>query len=649
MNQRYIKIKQALSALSLLILILTVSSCNDYLDVVPDNVSTIDHAFRLRNEAEKYLFTCYSYLPKYGEAEYNPGFVGGDEIWKDPVQNYTNWNAFNIALGLQNKTNTYFNAWDGHYSGGGPSDRYPMFDGIRHCNTFIENVSDKSKVLDLTDSERSRWLGEAEFLKAYYHWQLLRMYGPIPIVDKNLSIDASEGQVNVVRMPIDTCVNYIVGLLDDAATKLPGIILDRGTEMGRITKPIALAIKAKVLLTAASPLFNGNTDYANFKNKEGDPFFNQTYDANKWKKAADAALAAIQSAEANGHSLFEFSNKTFDLTDTTRTQLSIRQAVCEQFNEEIVWGQRNSMAGGLQLECMPPLVVGQDHRTAEAVMSPPLKIARLFYTKNGVPIDEDKTLDFSNDKVIRTASHADRFNIKEGYKTARLNFDREPRFYADLSFDGGVWYKYDSPSNSDENTYTVQAKYGDPAGSSHAFFFNVTGYFIKKLVDWNMTLSSSGATYKSYPWPMIRLADVYLMYAEAKNEADGPSDDIYSYLNKIRERAGLETIQDSWTNYSVDPTKYQTKEGLREIIHQERGIELAFEGSRFWDLRRWKEAADKLNQPITGWNVYGTDDDSYYQVRTVFAQEFISPRDYFWPIQESELLRNPNLIQNPGW
>jgi len=644
----YIILKKAVKCLSLLILIISVSSCSDYLDVVPDNVSTVDHAFRLRNEAEKYLFTCYSYLPKDGNAAYNTGMLAGDEIWIPFEKGYTSY-AFYIARGNQRISDTYVNVWDGYWHGGGPGDDYPIFDGIRHCNTFLENVSDKTKVLDLEDAERERWLGEVEFLKAYYHFYLLRMYGPIPITDKNLPVDAAEEEVNVSRMPIDTCINYITGLLDSAATKLPDIITDRTTELGRITKPIALALKAKVLLTAASPFFNGNGDYSNFLTGDGKSFFNSTYDETKWQKAANAALKAIQAAEAAGNDLYEFTNKTFSLSDTTITQMSIRQAVCERWNDEIIWSNPNSTTNDLQQLCMVPLSLDDNHNDARKIMSPPLKIARMFYTENGVPIDEDKTLDFSNDTKLRTAVESERFNIKEGFQTARLNFDREPRFYADLSFDGGIWYKYDSPSNSDEDTYVVKAKYGDYAGSSHSMNYNETGYYIKKLVDWNMTMSSSGATYKIYPWPEIRLADLYLMYAEALNEAVGPVNEALYYLDLIRTRAGLKGVAESWNNYSTNPSKYQSKDGLREIIQRERLIELAFEGSRFWDLRRWKKSSEYLNEPITGWNVYGTDPESYYQIRTIYQQEFISPRDYLWPIEDSELLRNTKLVQTPGW
>ena len=101
--------------------------------------------------------------------------------------------------------------------------------------------------------------------------------------------------------------------------------------------------------------------------------------------------------------------------------------------------------------------------------------------------------------------------------------------------------------------------------------------------------------------------------------------------------------------HSKNPAKYTTQNGLRSIIHQERLIEMAFEASRFWDLRRWKEAANTLNNPIMGWDVSGTDNATYYRQLLLFNQRFISPRDYFWPIKENNIVINPNLTQNLGW
>ena len=147
---------------------------------------------------------------------------------------------------------------------------------------------------------------------------------------------------------------------------------------------------------------------------------------------------------------------------------------------------------------------------------------------------------------------------------------------------------------------------------------------------------------------MIRLADLYLYYAEALNEANGPTGEAYNYIDLVRERAGLDGVLTSWSSFSTNASKPTTKEGLREIIQQERMIEMSFEGLRFWDMRRWKLAVDLMNQPIKGWNVLQEDLVDYYKVKDLFYPSF-SERDYLWPVSENEIINNPTLIQNPGW
>lgn len=638
------------------VLLLTAfSSCKKYLDIIPDNIPTIDNAFTLRNEAEKYLYTCYSFLPKDGDPTYNIGYMAGDEVWIPYDQREFGPNAWQIARGSQNAADPYSNAWSSRRGGGGPQDRdglgyYGLFTGIRNCNIFLANVKDPTKVLDLRQDERERWIAEVQFLKAYYHFYLLRMYGPIPLVKSNIDISAAENDVRVKRAPFDEGVTYITSLLDSAAATLPLIIGDRGSELGRITKPIALAVKAKVLLMAASPLFNGNSDYTGFKDQDGISLFNTSYDANKWKLASDAAKAAIEAATAAGFKLYEFPVSAFKLSDTTKRQMSIRNALTERWNAEHVWANPNSLAEGLQINAMARINTNIGVGTARQQLSVPIKIAEQFYTVNGVPINEDKTLNFNNKYSLRTAIRRERFHVKQGYTTARLNFDREPRFYADLGFDGGVWYKYDSPTSSDSATYVLEGKSVQLAGANNYGWYNETGYFIKKVVDWNMASTSSNISYRSYPWPQIRLADLYLMYAEALNETlSAPDGEVFDYINRVRKRAGLLDVQKAWTDYSSNPTKFGNQTGMREIIHQERLIELAFEGSRYWDILRWKKATEMFNQNITGWSVSQGTEQEYYKVRTIYPQSFIAPRDYLWPIRTYDITVNPKLTQNPGW
>jgi len=282
-------------------------------------------------------------------------------------------------------------------------------------------------------------------------------------------------------------------------------------------------------------------------------------------------------------------------------------------------------------------------------LAPSLKIVDQFYTRNGVPMDEDKTLDFSNKNQLRSGNYAERFNNIQNYQTARVHFDRENRFYANVGFDGGIWFMENSPSRSDENTWTTQLRLG-LFGSGLSI--PVTTYYPKKLVNWKFAFKDGNSSHiEEYPWPMMRLADLYLMYAEALNESEGPTADVFLYLDKIRKRAGLEGIQESWSKYALNPAKPASKEGLRSIIQRERNIEMSFEGSRFWDLKRWKLAAQELNKNITGWDRNQDKDhpELFYKEQTFFQQRFVAPRDYFWPIRENNLLVNPNLVQNPGW
>ncbi|MVT09364.1 RagB/SusD family nutrient uptake outer membrane protein [Chitinophaga tropicalis] len=654
-NNNKKRTRYSIAAILVLALAAGISSCKKYLDVVPDNVAVLENAFKLRVEAEKYLFTCYSYMPKNGDGWYNAALTSADEIWY-PQTDQNHWHAaFRIAQGQQNVDAPLFDEWTGLRKGGTGNTRFDhqkMWVGIRNCNIFLENITDLNKVPDITPDERSTWIGEGMFLKAYYLFYMLRMYGPIPLVKENIPIDAPIESTFSKRMPVDSCVNYISSLLDSAAARLPERIQDENTQLGRATKPIALSVKARLWVMAASPLFNGNPDYANFTDKEGVHLFNPSVDAGKWVKARDAVKAAIESAEKNGFALYKYTNDVFNLNAATKIQLNIRNAMTQKWNVEHVWGN-SQMYFANQALCMPPMERGSntDRGTLQGVWAPPIKIAKMFYTKNGVPIDEDKTLNFNNYEQLRTATTDERYYIEPNFVTARLNFDREPRFYADLGFDGGVWYQKDGNSTgSDINTFYVKAKNTERAGFGHYINWSETGYFVKKLVSWESTTNStSSPTWRSYPWPEMRMADLYLLYAEAVNEVDPASSVAIEYLDKVRERAGLSGVVTSWSQYSTNPTKYASQDGLRKIIHHERGIELVFEGQRFWDLRRWKEADEELNKDITGWNITGKTADSYYKERLIFSQNFVAPRDYFWPIGNYDTRRNLNLVENPGW
>ena len=240
----------------------------------------------------------------------------------------------------------------------------------------------------------------------------------------------------------------------------------------------------------------------------------------------------------------------------------------------------------------------------------------------------------------------DKYFIKEGYTTANLNFDREVRYYASLGFDGAVWF---GQGVTDETKpIYVQCKQGQSAANQIANSWNETGIWPKKLVHFKSVVGqTSGFTKITYPFPVMRLGNLYLLYAEALNESGATKTDVLTWVDLIRERAGLKGVEESWDTYTNNK-KYETIDGRREIIQQERGIELAFEAQRFWDLRRWKLAFQEQNKPITGWNTQYSTNEDYYTEQLIYTQEF-RIRNYFWPILDKELYSNKNLVQNYGW
>ena len=232
---------KAIKYILLTIFILSGTSCKDFIDVVPDNIAVIEGAFETRVNAERFLATLYSYLPPFA-SNANPALAAGDEI---AVNDNTarNWPARRIARGGQAVVAPMLGFW------GNTGTVSNMFIALRDCNIFLENID---KPFDLRQSEKTRWIAEAKFLKAYYHFYLMRMYGPLPIVRENLDASSDIEAVRVKRDPVDQVANYIVELLDQAIPDLPLVIENRGLELGRITAPVAAAIKARTLITVVN-------------------------------------------------------------------------------------------------------------------------------------------------------------------------------------------------------------------------------------------------------------------------------------------------------------------------------------------------------------------------------------------------------------
>ena len=239
-----------------------------------------------------------------------------------------------------------------------------------------------------------------------------------------------------------------------------------------------------------------------------------------------------------------------------------------------------------------------------------------------------------------------------------LHLRREPRFYAHVAADQ-CYFRLGTTVNHNMLVEAYQgARFGTQEGIINSNVpQNLSGYWIKKGLYSDVPLTNyySSVTRREEPFVVFRLADLYLMIAEAWNEyLDAPDEGhVYQYIDAVRERAGIPDVVTAWTTYSNNPGKVTTQEGMREIIHREWDVEFAFEARRFWNLRRWLDAEEVLNADLLGWNILGSDADAFYNyyegpVPVWTKRGFTAPRDYLFPIRSEEILIS-GCVQNPGW
>jgi hypothetical protein len=639
-----------ISKLFIVLVAAGLCSCKDFLDIVPDNVATIEHAFTDRVSAERFLATIYSYMPRIGHSSDDPAIQASDEVGvvENSYYGISRYYGNRIKQGAQNVTAPILDFWVGSNGGRG------LYVALRECNIFLENIDQVGP--DLSEWEKRRWIAEVKFLKAFYHFYQMRLYGPIPLMKENIPISASVDEVKVYREPVDECVEYILQLCDEAMPELPLQIVNIVSEAGRITQPMAAMLKAEALIWAASPLFNGNSDFNWLTDNRDVKLFSETEDRSKWTRAADACREAIEIAHEAGIRLYTFQDSRFPLSEETKRGMSIRGAMTTKWNEELIWGNPINTVSDLQgntLIYMKAQDIVKNDLATEICAS--FHIAEQFYSHNGVPINEDPSYQYAERYETVTVGDDHFYYIKDGETTARLNTYREPRFYAVLGFDRGYWYgngryKDVGDGTASETPWIVAMKQGEVSGKNGDIRYMKSGYAIKKALNFETATATDGAlTRTRYTYPIMRLADLYLLYAEALNESlDAPNDEVYEYIDLVRRRAGLNGVVESWKNHSVLPDKPLTKTGMQDIIRQERMIELCFESKRFYDLRRWKLAHIYLNQAERGWNMNENSVEGYYQVITLSTPQF-KTKEYLWPIRESELRRNINLVQNPYW
>ncbi|MGC4234612.1 MAG: RagB/SusD family nutrient uptake outer membrane protein [Niabella sp.] len=581
--------------------VLLLSACaKDYLEKQPDEDLDIEKVFSQRQHAEGFLTSVYNNMPKMLDpsqwGERNPFTGGSDEMeitWTGAYSHRLNSGAWSPADG---------EPWIWNF----------MYEGIRKANIFLENV-DK---VPMDGAEKNAWKGEATFLRAFYHFNLMKMYGAIPVVDRTYGL--AEDLSFIRRQPVNEVADFISSECDKAAALLAWSV--EPIKYGRITKVGAMALKARALLYAASPLFNGNPDYQGLVDDKGTKLF-PAYDAGRWQTAAAAAKACIDGAEANGYGLYYAADN--DPVTSYRELFTVRN------NREVLLARNQGIHSHFE-RCANPTGFG-----GYSIYCPTQGLVDAYEMNNG----QRPVLGYNSDgsPIINqgsgytetgyaAADHPKGYWLKD---VSNMYVNRDPRFYASISFNGSMW-----KGRRIEFWFSgIDGR--QRAGSDYC----ISGYLMRKMV--NLTSNIPQNQFGLNTWIEFRLGEQYLNYAEALNEAQGPVADVYTYMNRIRARAGMPALPEGLS-----------KEGMRERIWNERRIELAFEAHRYFDIRRWRVAAQYDNGPIYGMDIQAGSslrDDAFYKRKVIENRVFVAPKHYLWPIQIMEIEKNWNLVQNPGW
>lgn len=651
-----------LKNLIILFLVLALTpSCSEYLDVVPDNTLTLEDLFKSKEEAWHALAKVYSYMPRIEQTHSSIWTAGDEYIGRlDLNDNTGDLRGIRLMRGLQSVSDPLLGDWSGTNAG------TPLYAGVRQANVFLDNID---KVPDMSEEEKNEWRAQVIFLKAYYNFLLVQKYGPIIISEELIAPDASKDQLFLERTKVEDCFDYIIALMDEAIPNLREKMI--ATLLGQVDQAAAKAIKARVMLFRASPFFNGNMEYyGDFFDPNGEPYFPLEYDKEKWKDAIDAIEEALVAAQTNGIELYQYSAQPYIFdredysanTENVQRIYDLRMAITEPWNNELIWGYSNiDLYGGSELAHSTNMRLPEGY--GGGIVNEPgfswqwmastYRMAERYYTENGVPIEEDLTFDLDKKWELTTTPGANdpeyqelRGIMQPGAETINLYLNREPRFYANLAITGGYWRTHGVRIN----TEMYAGGHGGFNSSQHTTDYYETGIGIKKFVHMESKSGHWARTVK-YPYPIIRLADLYLMKAEALNEYyDTPTQEVYDAINVVRERAGVPNVEHVWADAGIVKTvnKHKTKEGMRDIILQERSIEFAFEGSRFSDMVRTKRAVMEFSTPVWGWDYTGNTGTNFFNLEVKQTRRF-TITDCLWPIDLNEMNTNSNLVQNPGW
>jgi hypothetical protein len=623
----------------LIVAALLLQACDSFLDQQPlDQPTTKEDIFKSRVNTEKYLFQCYSYIPDYWLLSAANGFpwsAASDEsdvTWPHEVNkmNDGSWNPNDVPYGKWQNT----------------------YEGIRDINFFLQNV-DFCK--ELSAEEIAQYKAEVRFVRALLYVNLIRLYGPVAILhDDLLELD---GEYLIGREPFEYGVNYV----SDELTEIAGILYhtQNNTNLGRPTSGAALALKAVLLNFAASPLFNTNNSiYVGWKsNITGEPLVPSTYSEQKWRDAAAAAKAVIDLPEYELYKVYKNGSEI----DPYASLYGIHY---QKWNSELIFG-RHMTFGSTEAEArnfvyrLTPKIftggwggVSVSQKQVDAFAMDNGKYPITGYSdgsaewngKDGRNPIIDPTSGYSETGATNFTHPWD----KKTVSTYNMYVNREPRFYLDIVYDNLEWVYGSNLTKSAVIDYGNTGSSYEASGTNHP----LTGYTPRKFTfrETDPSLGNSGFVFPL--WPLIRLAEIYLDYVEALIEYDHTNPDVLRYWNELRERAGVPPIE------TVYPGIGNDKDRLRQAIRRERQVELFFENSRYFDIRRWKIAEVTNNgTPIYGMNITVDDGapsnigktDFWKRTPIYRGNRTFLPKHYLYPLSQKELDRNKVIEQSWGW
>jgi hypothetical protein len=467
-------------------------------------------------------------------------------------------------------------------------------------------------------------------------------YGAIPFKPGITAGNAPESELMIGQTPYDEIISWIDNELTEVAKVLPASY-SNNSKFGRATSVMCLAVKARMLLFAASPLVNGNPDYKDFVNKKGEALFNSTYDANKWTKATAACKELIDAAESAGHKLYYEYNPDGSI-DPFLSYQNMMFKKSNEGNKEILFARPDCNFGEYDRHAQPRGTGGNGGLGVTQTL------VDAFFMKNGLPITDPNSgyveKGFSANPEVRNTNWIEVQGNESGKRgqvtlggTYNMYCNREPRFYISVVYNR-CWYRR-------ENRTTRFLRDEWDGGPTHDAPQN--GYLVRKKV--HPDFDPRNNIYPYRPGILYRLGEAYLNYAEALNESNPGNPDILKYVNLIRERGGVPLYGSGTGQIAISG-----QEAIREAIRRERRVELNCEvGTRWNDIRRWKIGEQTLNGNFYGMNFQGkkvsdneSDPEAYFK-RTVYQVRSFTKKNYWFPVPQWEMDKNPNLVQNPFW